>query len=111
MQGSERSNTTVWSTVSIIACFLGILSLLPILAAGTHRYGAVSRVWQYTGIQSWIILGFVLLVIGAIALRKAKISTHRTGLGFASLGLFCLFALCFSATFLLVESRLLFGID
>lgn len=111
MQGSERPDSRLWCKISIIACAMGILSLLPILAAGSRRYGFVSRIWQVTGIQSWIVLGFLLQAMGAMALRKAKVSTHHSGLGFASIGFFCLFAIGYSATFILVEARLILGID
>jgi len=107
----DRSNAIQWYWASILASVIGVLSILPILFAGTHKYGAVSRVWQYTGIQSLFLPGIALLVISIVALRNAKVTTDSSNLGFFAIGMFCIFSLSYIATFSLVEIVLLFGVD
>ena len=99
-----------YGTYSIIFSLTGVVVVLPVWAAGTHAYGAISKVWQHIDIKLLLLLGLAFLCGSSWSLYQSKISC-----GFRSTMIPALFLVASMLQFLLlaffVILKLVFNVD
>lgn len=64
--------STFKSGTAVIFALLGVFFTLLIWISGSHQYGALSRIWQYTGIPSLLGFSFAAHLISVAILRDIK---------------------------------------
>jgi len=102
--------TNYFGIASAIFSIAAVIAVVPVWTAGTHRYGAISGIWQTIDLNLFMAVGFAFVVASVIFLWRS----WKVG-GFSSivipLPIFAFGALQFGFLSILYVLKVVFLID